>query len=73
MPTYTYICYSCRHEFEVEQRITDEPIKTCPSCGELRVHRTISSGNFVLKGGGWFKDGYSDKSSPKTEEGGSNE
>ncbi len=32
MPVYEYACEKCGHEFEREQRITDEPIKTCPKC-----------------------------------------
>ena len=68
MPTYAYIC-SCGKEFEIEQKITDSPLKTCPfgengSCKfskskPQKVNRLIVSGNFILMGGGWHKDGYS--------------
>ncbi len=64
MPTYSYLCDACHREFEREQRISEDPIKKCPSCGKLRARRLISSGNFILKGGGWYSDGYgSSKSS----------
>jgi putative FmdB family regulatory protein len=58
MPTYEYRCEKCGHEFERDQRITDEPVKKCPSCRAARVKRLISTTSFVLKGGGWYSDLY---------------
>jgi putative FmdB family regulatory protein len=58
MPTYNYLCDACHHEFEKEQRISEAPIKKCPECGKSKARRMISSGNFILKGGGWYSDGY---------------
>jgi putative FmdB family regulatory protein len=56
MPTYTYKCKNCDEIFEIFQRITDEPITRCKKCsGE--VDKIITSGNFVLKGKGWFNSG----------------
>jgi putative FmdB family regulatory protein len=59
MPTYEYQCDACGHEFEREQRITEDPIKTCPECGARKARRLISRTSFVLKGGGWYSDLYS--------------
>ena len=59
MPVYEYACEKCGHEFEVEQRITDDPIKTCPVCKARKVKKLISQTSFVLKGGGWYSDLYS--------------
>ena len=58
MPTYSYSCDACGENFEMEQRITADPIRTCPKCGQDKARRMISSGNFILKGGGWYADGY---------------
>ena len=72
MPTYEYRCEH-GHEFEMEQRITDEPLLHCTFvlarlvadgaahvtivCGEL-VKRLIPRGTtFVLKGTGWTPRG----------------
>jgi len=59
MPIYEYACEKCESEFEVEQRITDDPIKTCPRCKSKKIKRLISRTSFVLKGGGWYSDLYS--------------
>ena len=61
MPVYEYLCKACGHEFEREQRISEEPIKKCPSCGALKARRQISRTSFVLKGGGWYSDLYGSK------------
>ncbi|MDH4281291.1 MAG: zinc ribbon domain-containing protein [Myxococcales bacterium] len=59
MPTYDYTCDACGHEFEREQRITEQPVKKCPACGKLKARRMIGGGGFILKGGGWESDLYS--------------
>ncbi|MBW2280255.1 MAG: zinc ribbon domain-containing protein [Deltaproteobacteria bacterium] len=57
MPTYEYECTQ-GHTFEVVQRITADPLKRCKVC-RAKAKRLISSANFILKGGGWYSDGYS--------------
>ena len=58
MPIYEYRCTKCNKTFEKIQRITDEPLTECPDCyGALE--KLISQTSFSLKGGGWYKDGYS--------------
>lgn len=75
MPIYEYKCYNCNHEFEVTQKITADPIKVCPECGEEEVKRIISSTSFHLKGDGWYKTDYKgvkkkeNKSEPKESKG----
>jgi putative FmdB family regulatory protein len=61
MPTYEYACDACGHEFEREQRMVDKPVKKCPKCGKMKSRRMLSSSSFILKGGGWYADGYSGK------------
>ena len=68
MPVYEYACEKCGHEFEAEQRITDDPIKTCPVCKARKVKRLISQTSFVLKGGGWYSDLYSSGSGKKKDD-----
>ena len=65
MPTYSYACDACGKSFEKEQRIVEDPIKVCELCGKPKARRLIVSGNFILKGGGWYSDGYGSKGSAK--------
>ena len=69
MPVYEYACEKCGHEFEAEQRISDDPIRTCPKCRARKVKRLISRTSFVLKGSGWYSDLYSSPGK-KSEDGG---
>ncbi len=57
MPTYEYECNN-GHLFEVEQRISDDPLERCQQC-RAKARRLISATSFILKGGGWYSDGYS--------------
>jgi len=68
MPVYEYQCKGCGHEFEREQRISDAPVKKCPSCGAQKARRLISKTSFVLKGGGWYSDLYSSGKPAKADE-----
>jgi putative FmdB family regulatory protein len=63
MPTYEYACEACGNNWEAEQRITEAALKDCPKCGESKARRLISGSRFVLKGGGWYADGYGSASS----------
>lgn len=65
MPTYEYRCDACGHEFEKEQRISEKPIKKCPSCGAQKARRMVGGTGFILKGGGWYSDLYSGPSNAK--------
>jgi len=60
--TYEYLCASCGHAWEVEQRISDQPLTHCPNCQQETAKRQILGGvGFILKGGGWYSDLYSSK------------
>jgi putative FmdB family regulatory protein len=65
--TYEYICEACGHQWEKEQSIKDSPIKDCEACGKSKAKRLVSGGTgFLLKGGGWYADGYGSPSSAKS-------
>jgi len=66
MPIYEFICESCGHKEAVSKTVEGRDLAP-PMCqhGEAdhplthamkRV--TVYSTNFILKGGGWAKDGY---------------
>lgn len=63
MPTYDYECKNCGYKFEMFQKMTDEPIKKCPNCGE-NVKRLIGAGaGPIFKGKGFYQTDY--KNPPK--------
>lgn len=64
MPVYEYECTACDKVFELQQRMSDEPLKCCPEC-EGEVRKLVSVSSFQLKGSGWFTDGYSSVSNGK--------
>lgn len=66
MPIYEYQCTNCGCTLEAMQKITDEPLRQCPSCkGQLR--RLMSLTSFQLKGSGWYATDYKDKKKNKEE------
>lgn len=56
MPTYTYKCSECTHQFDIMQKMSDEKLTICPSCKkEGSLSKLITAGGgFQLKGKGWF-------------------
>lgn len=65
MPIYEYQCDSCNHKLEIIQKISDEPLRFCPECGEASLRKLISSVSFRLKGTGWYETDF--KTKPKSD------
>jgi putative FmdB family regulatory protein len=57
MPTYGYRCGSCGHEFEIRQRITEEPLATCPKCGG-KLAKMLYPAGIIFKGSGYYTTDY---------------
>lgn len=54
MPTYEYECETCMNRFEVFQKMSDSPIKTCPDCGKP-VRKILSGGiGISFQGSGFY-------------------
>ena len=59
MPTYDYECGNCGEKTEIFQKITDDPIKKCPSCGKQKLVRQFGTGAaIVFKGSGFYQTDY---------------
>lgn len=57
MPTYEYRCQN-GHTFERFQRMTEDPIDTCPECG-APAERLLSAGaGLLFKGSGFYITDY---------------
>ena len=63
MPIYEYECRACGHQFEEWQKMSDSPVRKCPSCGKRKVERLVSLSAFHLKGSGWYVTDYGGKNS----------
>jgi len=76
MPTYGYRCRSCGNEFEVLQKISDPPLKTCPKCAG-KLDKMVYAAGIIYKGSGYYNTDYksgskgSDKASDKADSNGS--
>ncbi|HCE45708.1 MAG TPA: FmdB family transcriptional regulator [Lentisphaeria bacterium] len=59
MPTYEYECKACGKTFEVFQKMSDEPLKTCICCKKKPVRRKIGTGaGIIFKGSGFYCTDY---------------
>ena len=58
MPIYEYKCEACGYKFEKLQKISDDPLKICPSCGASKLSKLVSAAAFRLKGGGWYETDF---------------
>lgn len=65
MPMYEYACPDCGYQFEARQKFSDQPLTKCPECGG-KIQKLISQTSFALKGSGWYSEGYSKDSRPKS-------
>lgn len=64
MPIYEYRCEACGHELEDIQKISDEPLKECPACGQPGLRKLISAAGFRLKGSGWYETDFKHSGKP---------
>lgn len=53
MPTYEYKCDNCG-KFEYVQKITEEPLKTCPKCNGPAKRLISRNVAIIFKGPGFY-------------------
>ena len=58
MPIYEYQCANCGHRLEKLQKISDDPLTTCPECSQDTLSKLVSAAGFRLKGGGWYETDF---------------
>jgi putative FmdB family regulatory protein len=73
MPIYEYKCKDCGTHIERRQKVSDEPLKVCDSCGGA-LEKQWSRTGFQFKGEGWYVTDYAgkkgDTSAPTEKSGG---
>ena len=57
MPTYDYECLE-GHRFELFQKMSDEPVATCPECGATASRKISGGAGFLFKGDGFYITDY---------------
>lgn len=57
MPTYDYECEN-GHRFEVFQKMSDDPVSTCPDCGADAGRKISGGAGFLFKGDGFYITDY---------------
>lgn len=55
MPTYSYACTSCGHNFDIRQSFTDDALTVCPECTEKALRKVIHPVGISFKGSGFYK------------------
>jgi putative FmdB family regulatory protein len=69
MPTYGYRCGNCGHQFEIVQRISEDPLTTCPKC-QGKLSKMLYPVGISFKGSGFYTTDY--KAAGKSAAGSSN-
>ena len=57
MPIYGYRCSNCGHEFEIHQRMSDQPLKACPKC-QGKLNKILYPVGISFKGSGFYTTDY---------------
>ena len=67
MPTYSYACSSCGHDFDEYQSFTDDALTVCPHCGEETLRKVFSNIGVTFKGSGFYRTDSRSESGAKSE------
>jgi putative FmdB family regulatory protein len=54
MPTYIYRCQDCERELQVQQKMSDNPLRICPTCGGV-LRRLIQPVNWIPRCSGFYR------------------
>lgn len=69
MPIYEYRCSACGHQFEVAQRMSDDPVTECEVCGG-QVSKVLFAPAIHFKGTGFHNTDYGTRKRPPASEDG---
>ena len=71
MPIYGYRCGACGHEFELLQKLSDQPPSTCPNCGAHQLTKKHYAAGVIFKGSGFYTTDYKGSASGEASSNGS--
>jgi putative FmdB family regulatory protein len=58
MPTYSYRCPNCGHEYDKFQKISDTSSVACPECGTPGERQISGGAGILFKGSGFYITDY---------------
>lgn len=58
MPTYTYKCTKCDHQFDLFHSIKENGTRKCPVCGGEAVRQVGMGIGLIFKGSGFYITDY---------------
>jgi putative FmdB family regulatory protein len=58
MPTYEYRCTECSNEFELFQKMSEEPVAPCPKCAAASQRKMSGGAGLLFKGSGFYITDY---------------
>lgn len=61
MPTYEYECEKCGNRFDIFQKMTDEPVWSCPKCAGPAGRLIGTGAGIIFKGSGFYATDYKNK------------
>lgn len=67
MPIYEYRCSACGFQKEFLQKMSDDPLSTCPQCQKETLTKLLSAAGFQLKGSGWYATDFKGGPKPKAD------
>lgn len=67
MPTYSYACTSCGHDFDQYQTFTDGTLTMCPSCGQTTLRKVFNNIGVSFNGSGFYQTDSRSESGAKAE------
>lgn len=70
MPIYEYRCSACGHQFEVAQKMSDDPLTECEVCGG-QVSKVLFAPAIHFKGTGFHNTDYGTRKRPAASDDGS--
>jgi len=54
MPTYSYKCTECDHQFDTVHSMSAESLKDCPECSQETLRKVIFAPAISFKGSGFY-------------------
>lgn len=70
MPTYSYRCPKCGHQYDKLQKISDTTLAKCPECDAVGERVITGGAGLVFKGSGFYITDYKRAGESKAEDAG---